>query len=285
MTKNSSITPEEKAVPGSLAAGEFGHTPGVIRRTLFIMSGKGGVGKSAVAVNVAAALASHGYRTGILDADIHGPSVPNLLGIENSKVISEDGTRLKPIERGKNLSVLSIDSLLEDRDTALIWRGPKKTAAIKQFVSGADWGTLDFLVVDSPPGTGDEHLAILNALPEARAVMVTTPQKVALADVRKAVRFLEKMHTPLLGLVENMSGLVCPHCGGCIDLFTKGGGETLTREWGLHFLGAIPLDPAMVLAGQQGEPLVLLEGNFPAKDAFWRLTEAIESRLGLGKKL
>lgn len=247
----------------------------LIRYKLFIMSGKGGVGKSSVTVNTAAALAARGYKVGILDVDIHGPSVPNLLGSHGGLEASEDGKVLYPAPAGENLYVVSMDSLLQDRDTAVLWRGPKKTAAIRQFVSDVQWGELDFLLIDSPPGTGDEHMTVLKTIPDALCVVVTTPQEISLADVRKAINFLQYAQANTLGVVENMSGLYCPHCHGEINLFKKGGGKELAERYGLPFLGAIPLDPATVVAADRGVPVVMLEEDSHAKQGFLALADAI----------
>jgi len=245
-----------------------------IKYKLFIMSGKGGVGKSSVSVNVAAALAAKGYKVGLLDVDIHGPSVPTLLGL--SGLLDMDrGSLVKPKEYNENLHVVSMESLLKDPDQAVLWRGPMKTSAIRQFISDTQWGELDFLVIDSPPGTGDEPMTVLKTVPEALAVVVTTPQEVSLSDVRKSINFLQYANANVLGVVENMSGLVCPHCHESIDLFKKGGGKALAEKYGLEFLGAIPLDPATVVAGDIGTPVVLLEEDSFAKKAFIELAERI----------
>jgi Mrp family chromosome partitioning ATPase len=245
-----------------------------IRYKLFVMSGKGGVGKSSISVNIAAALAASGYKVGLMDVDIHGPSVPRLLGL-TGQLETDRGSLVKPKAYNDNLHVVSMDSLLLDPDQAVLWRGPMKTSAIRQFISDVQWGDLDFLVVDSPPGTGDEPMTVLKLIPEALAVVVTTPQEVSLADVRKAINFLQYAQANILGVVENMSGLACPHCGKEIDLFKKGGGEALAKQYGLEFLGAIPLDPATVVAGDMGTPVVLMEGDFPAKRALTALGEKV----------
>lgn len=244
-----------------------------VRHKLFIMSGKGGVGKSSVTVNLAAALADRGQTVGILDVDLHGPSIPRLLGA--SDPVMADGHQMLPVPCGKNLSLLSMDAFLQDRDTAILWRGPKKAGAIRQFFTEVRWGALDYLLIDSPPGTGDEHMTVLEAIPDAACIVVTTPQELSLADVRKALDFLRTTHAPILGIVENMSGLVCPHCGEEIDLFKKGGGEALAKQCGLPFLGAVPLDPATVVAADQGIPIVRLPGASPAKQAFLDVAEAV----------
>lgn len=206
-----------------------------IKYKLFIMSGKGGVGKSSVSVNVAAALAAKGFKVGILDVDIHGPSVPTLLGI-SGVMDSDRGSLLVPKEYNDNLHVVSMESLLKDPDQAVLWKGPMKTSAIRQFISDVQWGELDFLVVDSPPGTGDEPMTVLKTVPEALCVVVTTPQEVSLSDVRKSINFLQYANANVLGVVENMSGLVCPHCHKDINLFKKGAARILLRNTALNFL-------------------------------------------------
>ena len=245
-----------------------------IKCKLFIMSGKGGVGKSSVSVNIAAALAAKGFKVGILDVDIHGPSVPTLLGI-SGQLEMDRGSLVIPKKYNENLHVVSMESLLKDPDQAVLWRGPMKTSAIRQFISDVQWGELDFLVIDSPPGTGDEPMTVLKTIPESLCVVVTTPQEVSLSDVRKSVNFLQYANANILGVVENMSGLICPHCHQSIDLFKKGGGKDLAEKYGLNFLGQIPLDPATVVAGDLGTPVVLLEEDSFAKKAFTDLAEAV----------
>lgn len=263
--------------PNPMAAqdGAISSTLGRIRHTLFVMSGKGGVGKSSVTVNIAAALALKGYKVGILDVDMHGPSVPNLLGLGFGLEMDEAGEFLVPAEYSPNLHVISMDSLLQDKDTAILWRGPKKTAAIRQFLSDVLWGDLDYLVIDSPPGTGDEHMTILKTIPDALSVMVTTPQEISLADVRKAVNFLQHAHGKILGVVENMSGLACPHCGKDIPLFKKGGGKELAEQYNVPFLGAIALDPATVVAADAGTPVVMMPEDTVAKRDFLAVADAV----------
>jgi ATP-binding protein involved in chromosome partitioning len=253
-----------------------------IRYKLFVMSGKGGVGKSSIAVNLAAALAAQGFRVGLLDVDIHGPSVPHLLGLTGLLEIERDHGII-PKRYNHNLAVVSMESLLKDPDQAVLWKGPMKTSAIRQFVADVLWGDLDFLVIDSPPGTGDEPMTVLKTMPDALSIVVTTPQEVSLADVRKAINFLQYTRANILGVVENMSGLVCPHCAQEIPLFKKGGGEELARKYGLQFLGAIPLDATTVVASDLGTPVVLLEGDSPAKTALLqfasKVVEAVHSSL------
>lgn len=225
-----------------------------IKRKVVVLSGKGGVGKSTVAVNLAMALAMKGMRVGLLDVDIHGPSIPTMLHL-TGKRLNVENDKLVPARYG-NLKVMSIGFLLEQEDAPIIWRGPAKAGAIQQFVEEVDWGELDYLVVDCPPGTGDEPLSIIQILKPEGAVIVTTPQDVALADVRKSVSFCQQLALPIFGIVENMSGLVCPHCGETVEVFKTGGGRALAEKMGLPFLGAIPLDPQVVNTGDKGDPFV-----------------------------
>jgi len=259
---------------GDVREGRIGATLERIRYKIFVMSGKGGVGKSSVAVNVACALAASGARVGLLDVDLHGPSVPRMLGLSGAMEVGP-GAAIAPKRFGDNLLVVSMQSLLSDPDQAVLWRGPMKTTAIRQFLADVDWGELDYLVIDSPPGAGDEHMTVLKTVRDALCVLVTTPQEMSLADVRKTVNFLQYANANILGVVENMSGLVCPYCHKEIELFKKGGGEALAASYGLDFLGAVPLDPATVVAGDLGRPVVLLEGDSPARLAFVALAGAI----------
>ena len=252
----------------------IGQTLERIRYKLVVMSGKGGVGKSTVAVNVACSLAAGGARVGLLDVDLHGPSVPGMLGLTGAMTAGGEAA-IAPKRFGDNLSVVSMQSLLADPDAAVLWRGPMKTTAIRQFIADVDWGDLDYLVIDSPPGAGDEHLTVLKTVPDALCLLVTTPQEISLADVRKSINFLQYTNANILGVVENMSGLACPHCGQEIELFKKGGGEALARDFGLEFLGAVPLDPATVAAGDLGKPVALLPGDHPAKAAFATLADHV----------
>ncbi len=245
-----------------------------IHYKIFVMSGKGGVGKSSVAVNIAAALSIQGFRVGLMDVDIHGPSVPRLLGL-SGPMEGGRGNTIEPKRFNDNLSVVSMDSLLQDQNQAVLWRGPMKHSAIRQFIADVNWGELDFLVIDSPPGTGDEHMTVLKTIPEALCVIVTTPQEISLADVRKAINFLQYAQANVLGVVENMSGLICPFCQQEISLFKKGGGMELAKKYGLVFLGAVPLDPATVVAGDLGQPIVLLEEDTPAKLALLEVASRV----------
>lgn len=222
-----------------------------IRHKIIVMSGKGGVGKSTVAVNLAMALAMSGLKVGLLDIDIHGPSIPTMLGLELEKVRGgEEG--LQPVRVG-DLEVMSIGFILKHQDDAVIWRGPKKVSAIKQFLADVIWGPLDCLVIDSPPGTGDEPLAVCQLIHGLDgAVIVTTPQKVAAVDVRKSVNFCHQVGVAILGVVENMNGFVCPQCGAVTHILPTGEGRRMAVDMGLPFLGSLPMDPEVAIAGDSG---------------------------------
>jgi ATP-binding protein involved in chromosome partitioning len=227
---------------------------GRIRHKVLVLSGKGGVGKSTVAVNLALALRRAGRRVGLLDVDVHGPSVPTMLGLEGEQVFSEEEALL-PVER-EGLKVMSVGFLLRRREDPVIWRGPMKMGVIRQFLQEVEWGDLDFLVVDAPPGTGDEPLSVCQLVGEADgALIVTTPQEVALGAVRKCISFCRRLELRVLGVVENMSGFLCPHCGQRTDIFLAGGGRRMAEEMGVPFLGRIPLEPGVALSGDGGRPL------------------------------
>ena len=226
-----------------------------IRHKIVVISGKGGVGKSTVAVNLAVSLMLSGKKVGLLDVDIHGPSVPTMLGLEGRSVRGENG-ELLPIEVD-DLKVLSIGFFLRSQDEAVIWRGPMKMNAIRQFLTDAAWGELDYLIVDSPPGTGDEPLSVFQLLGSVDgALVVTTPQKVAAVDVRKSITFCYQLGVPVLGVIENMSGFVCPKCGEITPIFRRGGGEKTARDMGVSFLGSIPLDPLIAEACDGGRAFI-----------------------------
>ncbi len=227
-----------------------------IKHKIAIMSGKGGVGKSTVAVNLAFELSMHGADIGLLDADIHGPSTLKMLCIENKR-IAEDGKGIFPVEIPPHLKVMSMGFLLSDRDTPVIWRGPVKMGAIRQFIGDVHWGYLDYLIIDLPPGTGDEPLSIYQLIPDCDGVViVTTPQDVALLDSRKAVTLAKTLNMPVIGIIENMSGFICPHCSGSTPLFKVGGGEKAAQELSVPFLGKIPIDPEIVDSSDDGKPFV-----------------------------
>ena len=241
---------------------------GGIRHKLMVMSGKGGVGKTTVAVNLGVMLAKEGLRVGILDADIHGPNVPKMLGVELQPL---GGTRegLTPIEVFPNLHIISMAFLIQDRDNPVVWRGPLKHSAISQFISEVEWGPLDFFIIDLPPGTGDEPLSVAHLIKDVDgSIIVTTPQDVALLDSRKSVNFSRILKIPVMGIVENMSGMKCPHCGNEIPLFKIGGGERAARELKVPFLGRIPIDPEMVQNCDNGIPYVMAYPDSEATVAF-----------------
>ncbi len=251
-----------------------------IRHRLMIMSGKGGVGKSTVAANLAWALADRGYKVGLLDADIHGPNIPLMLGVEGRRLaMSPEG--IEPLEVTPGLKVVSMSFLLRDSDTPVIWRGPLKMGALRQFLGEVNWGDLDFLIVDLPPGTGDEPLSIAQLLKEVDgSIVVTTPQDVALLDSRKSVNFSRKVQVPVLGIIENMSGFVCPHCGKKVNLLKSGGGEKAAQELNVPFLGRIPIDTQVVELGDEGRPLLEDAPDSFAARAFREVVESILERVG-----
>jgi Mrp family chromosome partitioning ATPase/predicted Fe-Mo cluster-binding NifX family protein len=223
-----------------------------IKHKLVVLSGKGGVGKSTVAAYLATALASEGRRVGLLDTDIHGPSIPKILGLEGKR-IEVRGNSVIPIEIGPNLVAMSIAFLLRDKTDAVIWRGPMKMNMIEEFLANVEWGDLDYLIIDSPPGTGDEPLSVCQLIPDIDgAVVVATPQDIAIADVEKSITFCRQVKLPVLGVVENMSGFICPHCGKAADVFKTGGAARMAERMGVPFLGRIPMVPEVVSACDEG---------------------------------
>lgn len=233
-----------------------------INHKIAVLSGKGGVGKSTVAVNLATALALSGLRVGLLDIDIHGPSVPTMLGLENETLKGTEG-ELQPVEFG-GLKVMSLGFLLQNQDDAVIWRGPMKMGVIKQFLTDVNWGDLDYLIIDLPPGTGDEPLSLCQLIqPLDSAVIVTTPQKVAAVDVRKSISFCRRVNVPVLGVVENMSGFVCPKCGELTQILPEGGGRKIATDMNVPFLGAIPMDPGIAQSGDSGKVFIYHSSKTP----------------------
>jgi len=257
---------EEQMLQGRMA--EIDHK-------LLVLSGKGGVGKSTVAANLAMTLSRAGKRVGLLDIDVHGPSIPKLMGVETGQVQGV-GEEMLPVKVTDNLSVMSIAFLLPAAGYPVIWRGPRKHGVIRQFLKDVAWGRLDYLVVDSPPGTGDEPMSIAQLIgSSAEAVIVTTPQEVAISDVRRCVAFCNELSLPIAGILEHMSGLVCPKCGEKIDLFKRGGGMALALEMNVRSLGQIPIDPEVVVAGDAGIPLLRDGPQSPAAKAFADVVDLI----------
>jgi len=265
---------QEESIDEALARMGREETLRHIRHTIVVLSGKGGVGKSTVAVNLAMALAMSGRQVGLLDVDLHGPSIPTMLGLTGTRLDIEDG---KLVPAGYDmLKVISIGFMLERADDAVIWRGPAKAGVIKQLVEEVVWGDLDYLIVDCPPGTGDEPLSVVQTLGKIDgAVIVTTPQDVALADVRKSISFCHTMQVPVLGVIENMSGLICPHCCQQIDLFKTGGGEAMAGAMAVPFLGRIPLEVLVVTTGDAGVPMVYRHADTPAGASLTAITEQL----------
>ncbi|MDH3404922.1 MAG: Mrp/NBP35 family ATP-binding protein [Acidobacteriota bacterium] len=248
--------------------------PGV-DKVIAVASGKGGVGKSTVAANLAVRLAQMGQRVGLLDADIFGPSMPMMFGIDRRPVVH--GNRLQPfLEHGVKL--MSLGFILEV-DTPVIWRGPMVMKAIEQLLGDVDWGELDFMIIDLPPGTGDAQLTISQRVPLAGAVIVSTPQDIALIDARKGLAMFQKVNVPVLGIIENMSGFVCPHCGETTNIFKRDGAKQTAELLGCGFLGRIPLDPAIVEGGDAGEPIVVGQPDGPHAAAFGEVARAVMAQV------
>ncbi len=238
-----------------------------IKHQILVLSGKGGVGKSSIAVNLAVWLSMQGKKVGLLDVDIHGPSIPKLLNLEGSKLQGREN-KIEPVVYNDTLKVISVGFLIQDENAALIWRGPMKHNVIKQFVSEVAWGDLDYLIVDCPPGTGDEPLSIVQLLDKADgAVVVTTPQQLAITDVKKCITFCKQLSLPVLGVIENMSGFVCPHCNQRTDIFGGDGGRQMAKDFDVPFLGSIPVDSNMVPAADLGKPFIDCNNQSPTAQA------------------
>jgi len=250
---------------------------GKVKHKLAVISGKGGVGKTTVAVNLAVALAMRGHEVGILDADINGPCVPKMLGLSGSRLVAGP-PGVFPVVGPLGIRVVSMDFLLPDEETPVIWRGPLKSVAIRQFLADIVWGTLDYLVVDLPPGTGDEPLTIMQLLPDMDgAIIVTIPSEVSQVVVKKAITFARKLGIPIVGIIENMSGFICPNCGTYVPIFMEGGGEKIAKKMGVPFLGRIPIDPRICEASDAGEPFIVKHKDTPAAKAFLEIAEKIEA--------
>ncbi len=246
-----------------------------IKHVIIVMSGKGGVGKSTVSSNLALSLSMKGYKTGVMDIDITGPNIPKMFGVEDQGLMVEN-EKLIPVDVPPSLKLMSMAFLLQSKDTPVMWRGPVKMSAIKQFIEDVNWGELDYLVIDMPPGTGDEALSIVQLIPKADGmVIVTTPQDVALLDSRKSLVFGAEAHIPIIGIIENMSGFVCPHCGEITDIFKSGGGEATAKEMNVQFLGRVPIEPGVVDCGDRGIPIVLDRPDSASAKAFKDIAEKI----------
>lgn len=255
-----------------------------IRRKIIVMSGKGGVGKTSVAVNLAYALSLTHSTVGILDIDLHGPNIAKMLGIDKSELmISSFG--IEPITASPDLKAVSLALVLRNQDQPVIWRGPLKMATIKQFLSDVHWGKLDYLIVDSPPGTGDEPLSACQLIPDIDgAIIVTTPQELAILDSRKSVMFAKELNIPVIGIIENMSGFVCPHCGKEVDLFKRGGGERSAKELNVPFLGSIPFELDLIDLADRGTPFVAYTKKLKAAQIFLQIVDRINEFLKLNQK-
>lgn len=252
---------------------------GKIKHKIVVMSGKGGVGKSTVAVNMAVTFSMQGFSVGLLDCDIHGPSIPKMLAIEDEKLLVDE-CKIAPVIINPQLKVVSMGFLISDKDTPVIWRGPLKMGVIKQFLGEVVWGELDYLIIDLPPGTGDEPLSIAQLLPHNDgAIIVTTPQDVAAVSVRKSVNFAKSLHMPVIGIIENMSGFVCPHCNTVTDIFGKDGGEKIANDFKIPLLGKIPINANITKAGDLGRPIVLIAKDNLITEIFTSIVAKIKVSL------
>ena len=267
-SKGGCSAPKEDPVKPTLAK---------IKHVLVVLSGKGGVGKSTVAANLALGLTLRGKQVGLLDVDVHGPSIPKILGLQGERAMS-DGEKLLPAETPEGLKVMSTALILEKPDEPIVWRGPLKAGVIKQFLGEVRWGELDYLIVDCPPGTGDEPLSICQLIPNADgAILVTTPQQVATLDVSKSITFCNQIGMRIVGLIENMSGFTCPCCGTFTPIFKTGGGEALAKEYGLPFLGKLPIATEIGASGDEGRPFVVSHPESPAAKAFMAVVDEVLS--------
>jgi ATP-binding protein involved in chromosome partitioning len=247
-----------------------------IKNKILVMSGKGGVGKSSVAAYLSVALAKRNKKVGLMDVDLHGPSIPRMLGLKGNVGPGTQGSKATPVQYLPNMQVISVESLMgEDKDAATIWRGPLKIGVIRQFISDIEWNDLDYLIIDSPPGTGDEPLTVAQTIPGAKALIVTTPQEISLADVRKSINFCRQVNMEILGLVENMSGLSCPHCGKTIDLFKSNGGMLTAKKENLRLLGTLPIEPQVVAGGDDGNMSILENEEIPFSKTFNKIADDV----------
>jgi len=251
---------------------------GKIKHKIAVISGKGGVGKSTVTVNLAVAFAGKGFKVGVLDADIHGPSVPKLLGLEGQSV-KYGPPGVFPVDGPLGMKVMSIDFFLPE-EAPTIWRGPLKMRAIRQFLVDIVWGELDFLLIDLPPGTGDEPLSVAQLLPDIDGVVIVTmPTGLSSSVVKKAISFAERLNMPVIGVIENMSGFICPHCGWKTEIFESGGGKKMAEEMGVAFLGSIPIDPKIGVDSDKGKPFIIAQKDSAAAKAFMEIVDKVERHL------
>ncbi|MBI5286960.1 MAG: Mrp/NBP35 family ATP-binding protein, partial [Deltaproteobacteria bacterium] len=250
----------------------------VVKNIIAVASGKGGVGKSTVAVNLALALARSGAKVGLLDTDVYGPSIPLMMGTHEPIRVTPD-RKMLPLEN-YGVKMLSIGFMLDD-EKPVIWRGPLVMQAVKEFLTNVFWGELDYLVIDLPPGTGDAQLTLVQTVPLTGAIVVTTPQDVALIDARRAIKMFREVNTPILGVVENMSYFVCPHCGEKTEIFSQGGGEKTSQRYNVPFLGNVPIDPEIRVGGDSGRPIVVANPDSPQSQAFMKIGEAVASRISV----
>jgi ATP-binding protein involved in chromosome partitioning len=265
---------EEERAPASTRKEAVHERMAKVKHKIMVLSGKGGVGKTTVAANLAVALSMQDLDVGLMDADIHGPNIPKILGIEDERPKIE-GTTFLPVPVTPRLKAISIGFLLPSPDSSVIWRGPMKMNVIRQFLSDVEWGKLDYMIVDLPPGTGDEALSVVQLMGKLDgSIIVTTPQELALLDSRKAVSFSQILRVPVIGIIENMSGFVCPHCGKEVNIFKYGGGEKAALELSVPFLGRVPLDPQMVEAADSGVPFVLQKDS-KVRDTFEEIVKKV----------
>lgn len=249
-----------------------------IKHKIAVMSGKGGVGKSTIAVNLAAAFAKKGYKTGIMDVDVHGPNVPKMFNIEGKHLLFT-AKGIQPIKTEEGIKVMSVGFFLSSLDEPVVWRGPMKTGVIKQFLSEVNWGDLDILIIDNPPGTGDEPLTVLQSVPLDGVVLVTTPQAVVQEDVRKGINLVLNSKVPIIGIIENMSGFICPHCQEEVPIFGSGNGEEMARKMDVPFLGKLPLNVETPVSSDVGTPVVIKEPESEISIKILEIVDKIESKI------
>jgi len=264
--------PDQHAIQDAEIKDRLSH----IKNKILVMSGKGGVGKSSVAAYLSVCLANKGYKVGLMDVDLHGPSIPRMLGLNGTVKPAFHPGKAMPVNLMPNLDVISIETLMgENKDAATIWRGPIKIGVIRQFISDIEWPDLDYLIIDSPPGTGDEPLTVAQTIKDARALIVTTPQEISLADVRKSINFCRQVGMFILGLVENMNGFICPHCGENIDLFKSNGGRLMATKENINLLASLPIEPEVVRRGDEGSLPLMSQDEMAYTREFDKLAEQV----------